>query len=108
MLDFKNEVEKIDGWLTEDEGIFLYESAKKVKQENAIVEIGSWKGRSTICLGKGVRDGNQATVYAMCSNKFRSAYIWFERFRLSPESFANAQDFRYTQTLDINSNYCNS
>lgn len=65
MLDFKNEVEKIDGWLTPDEGIFLYESAKKVKQKNAIVEIGSWKGRSTICLGKGAKDGNQATVYAI-------------------------------------------
>jgi hypothetical protein len=65
MLDFENDIAKIGGWLTETEGIFLYKTAKKVRQQNIIVEIGSWKGKSTICLGKGVKDGNKTQIYAI-------------------------------------------
>ena len=65
MFDFKKEVDHIGGWLTEDEGLFLHETAKRVNQENAIVEIGSWKGRSTVCLGRGSQDGSHASVYAI-------------------------------------------
>ncbi|MFZ2188065.1 MAG: class I SAM-dependent methyltransferase [Candidatus Moraniibacteriota bacterium] len=65
MIDFKNNIAKIGGWLTEAEGIFLYETAKEVNRGNAVVEIGSWKGKSTTCLGKGVQDGNNAKIYAV-------------------------------------------
>ena len=51
--------------MTKNEGIFLYESAKKVLDSHTIVEIGSWKGRSTICFGKGVKDGRNATILAI-------------------------------------------
>ena len=65
MLDFKNDITKLGGWLTEAEGIFLYKTAKTISPKNVIVEIGSWKGKSTICLGKGVQDGNKAKIYAI-------------------------------------------
>lgn len=65
MLDFKKDIANIEGWLTRAEGVFLYETAKKVKSENSIVEIGSWKGKSTICLGKGTQKGNKSKVYAI-------------------------------------------
>ena len=65
MLDFKNNIAQIEGWLTEAEGIFLYQTAKTINKNDVIVEIGSWKGKSTICLGKGVQDGNKAKVYAV-------------------------------------------
>lgn len=65
MLNFKNNIAKVEGWLTEAEGIFLYETAKKVRPGNAILEIGSWKGKSTICLGKGTQQGNEVQVYAV-------------------------------------------
>jgi len=65
MLDFENDVEKIGGWLTKAEGIFLYQTASKVSSENRIVEIGSWKGKSTICLGKGAQAGNKSKIYAV-------------------------------------------
>lgn len=65
MLDFKNDIAEIDGWLTKAEGVFLYKTAKAVSSENVIVEIGSWKGKSTICLGKGVLNGNNAEIYAI-------------------------------------------
>lgn len=58
-------MEKIGGWLTRKEGILLYSLAKRVKKENVIVEIGSWKGKSTICLGGGTKSGNQVIVYAI-------------------------------------------
>ena len=65
MLEFEQTVAPIPGWLTENEGKFLYKYAKGVSPPNIVVEIGSWKGRSTICLGKGVKDGNKASVYAI-------------------------------------------
>jgi len=65
MLDFNKEVASIEGWLTKAEGLFLYNSARKVKSENAVVEIGSWKGKSTICFGRGLQDGNNGKAYAV-------------------------------------------
>ena len=65
MLNFHSEISKIGGWLTETEAMFLYECAKKLSKDSLIIEIGSWKGRSTICLGKGVKDGYSAKIYAI-------------------------------------------
>ena len=36
----------IDGWLSDGECELLYELAKKVPSGQAILEIGSWKGKS--------------------------------------------------------------
>ncbi len=52
-------IKPLDGWLSSHEGYFLYTAAKEathivgVKQRGEIVEIGSWKGKSTICLASG-------------------------------------------------------
>ena len=40
----------VDGWLTLREALALYFFAKKGLEKGDIVEIGSWKGRSTICM----------------------------------------------------------
>lgn len=64
MLDFNN-IAKLGGWLTKAEGTFLYKAAKEVNPKNVIVEIGSWKGKSTVCLGKGVHENSQVTIYAI-------------------------------------------
>lgn len=54
---------KIEGWLTVYEAQSLYQTARKLRKQNSIiVEIGSWKGKSTYCLAKGLRHG---TVYAI-------------------------------------------
>lgn len=55
----------IEGWLTTKEGSLLYKFAKLCTSNLKIVEIGSWKGRSTVYLGSGARDGNNAIVYAI-------------------------------------------
>ena len=61
----KNIVNKIDGWLTDKEGELLYELAKNCAGKGVVVEIGSWKGKSTIWLGKGTETGNKVKIYAI-------------------------------------------
>ena len=65
MFDFNKATENIGGWLTEAEGFFLYKVAEKIKNGNVIVEVGSWKGKSTICLGNGSKDGNKVKIFAI-------------------------------------------
>lgn len=55
----------IEGWLSEPEGELLYSLAKQVPAGQAIVEIGSWKGRSTIWLAKGAQSGQRNKVYSI-------------------------------------------
>src|SRR5919108_1710641 len=55
----------IPGWLTDEEGEALYDLARACTGRGAIVEIGSWKGKSTVCLGLGSQAGNSVPVYAI-------------------------------------------
>lgn len=47
----------LDGWLTDREALGLYLTARKLPHNATIVEIGSWQGKSTYCLSKGLRSG---------------------------------------------------
>src|SRR5204862_2126445 len=55
----------IGGWLTPKEGRLLYELARGCTGRGVIVEIGSWKGKSTIWLASGSRRGPGVFVYAI-------------------------------------------
>lgn len=45
----------IDGWLTVDEAIALYELARSLPHERPLaVEIGCWQGKSSVCLARGL------------------------------------------------------
>lgn len=44
----------VEGWLSEHEALLLYILAKKIPASGEIVEIGSYKGRSTIALAAGI------------------------------------------------------
>lgn len=59
----KRIVAKIDGFLTDKEGETLYKLAKDCLPNTVIVEIGSWKGKSTIWLSKGSKAGNNLKVF---------------------------------------------
>jgi predicted O-methyltransferase YrrM len=69
MSDFAAKVKPliadVPGWLTDEEGEALYELARSCRGEGVIVEIGSWRGKSTICLGLGSRAGQGVPVYAI-------------------------------------------
>ena len=60
--DARAAAESVDGWLSERQGIALFEAAARCSGRGAIVEIGSWKGRSTIWLASGARLAGQRVV----------------------------------------------
>jgi hypothetical protein len=58
----------VEGWLTLQEARRLYHAARSVGDGRSpirVVEIGSWKGRSTIALASGLRDRGAGCVYAI-------------------------------------------
>jgi flavodoxin len=61
----KELIKDVPGWLSVEEGEALYELAKECTGKGVIVEIGSWKGKSTICLGLGSRAGSGVPVFAV-------------------------------------------
>ncbi len=68
MSDFapvKALITDVPGWLSDEEGEALYELARACSGRGVIVEIGSWKGKSTICLGLGSRAGNGVRIFAV-------------------------------------------
>jgi MMP 1-O-methyltransferase len=68
MSDFapvKELIKDVPGWLSDEEGEALYELAQECTGKGVIVEIGSWKGKSTICLGLGSRVGEGVPIFAV-------------------------------------------
>ena len=61
----KELIRDVPGWLSDEEGEALYELARECSGKGVIVEIGSWKGKSTICLGLGSRAGNGVRIFAV-------------------------------------------
>ena len=55
---------RIDGWLSDAQGRALFQAAAASTGRGAIVEIGSWKGRSTTWLASGARLAGRR-VYAI-------------------------------------------
>jgi MMP 1-O-methyltransferase len=58
-------IAEVPGWLTDEEAEALYDLALACTGKGVIVEIGSWKGKSTICLGRGSLAGAGVPVYAI-------------------------------------------
>lgn len=58
-------IRPVDGWLFDGEAILLHHLANRCSGKGCIVEIGSWKGKSTICLAKGTESGSRVRVYAI-------------------------------------------
>jgi glycosyltransferase involved in cell wall biosynthesis/predicted O-methyltransferase YrrM len=63
--NIKRSVGGIEGWLTDDEGKFLYYAARNCTGKGVIVEIGSWKGKSTVFIGKGSESAGKIKIYAI-------------------------------------------
>jgi hypothetical protein len=60
----KEYYDQTEGMITLEEAGLLYKLAKEVS-DGCIVEVGSYRGRSTVALGRGSMDGNRAPVYAV-------------------------------------------
>ena len=46
-------IDSVEGWLLPEEGKWLFKIARSLPSEATLVEIGSYKGRSTCCLALG-------------------------------------------------------
>ncbi|MFY9588467.1 MAG: class I SAM-dependent methyltransferase [Actinomycetota bacterium] len=61
-------IEAIEGWLHPAEAWELHEAARTTASppgDTVVVEIGSWKGRSTVALGLGLRAHGGGKLYAV-------------------------------------------
>ncbi len=67
----------VGGWLTDEEGETLYRLARACTGRGVIVEIGSYKGRSTICLARGSKAGQNVPIYAIDPHRG----VAFEEFK---------------------------
>jgi len=63
------EILKLPGMLTPDEVEYLYRLGRESSTEGVIVEIGSWKGKSTICLALGSMAAGGGKVYGVDPHK---------------------------------------
>jgi predicted O-methyltransferase YrrM len=68
----QDKLDGVDGWLSDEESATLYSLAKRCTGRGVIVEIGSYKGRSTISLGLGTRAGASVPIYAIDPHRGRS------------------------------------
>jgi predicted O-methyltransferase YrrM len=88
--------QRIDGFLAEHEGRWLFEAARDVQIEGDVVEIGSFMGRSTICLGLGTKLNNQSTqseakVFAVDPHTGGIGYV--EKYPDAPEKLYSLGPF---------------
>ena len=57
-------IDETPGWLSLDEAALLYHLARQTTT-GSIVEVGSYRGRSTVALAKGALAGGNRPVYAV-------------------------------------------
>jgi hypothetical protein len=55
---------RTEGWTSFTEAKLLYELAREVRS-GCIVEIGAYRGRTTVALGRGSLDGHRVPVFAI-------------------------------------------
>ena len=67
----------IEGWLSDEESATLYDLASRCTGRGVIVEIGSFKGRSTVSLALGTREGASLPIFAIDPHRGPS----YEEFR---------------------------
>jgi predicted O-methyltransferase YrrM len=64
-MDLRERLDSLPGWLSYEEGETLFRLAQACTGRGVIVEIGSWRGKSTTCLGLGSKAGRGVRVYAI-------------------------------------------
>ncbi len=67
--EVKKLVDRVDGWIGKREAKYLYLLAKEGAKKGTIVEIGSWKGKTTTLLAKASQAVQGNKVYAIDPHK---------------------------------------
>ncbi len=71
-----DEIDTLEGLITPEIGRVLYGLAREVPDGQMIVEIGSYKGKSTCYLAAGARDGWGSLIYAVDTWEMRDHREW--------------------------------
>lgn len=71
-LDWRR-IDRIEGWLSRDDAAALHAAASRVPDGHAIVEVGSWKGRSTATLALGCQ--RRCAIYAVDPHDCDDLYV---------------------------------
>jgi len=72
---------QVDGYLLPHEGVFLYWIARLGPGSGCIVEVGSFRGRSTLCMAAGVRGRRESRLFAVDPHVYRTAEELQENLR---------------------------
>jgi len=56
---------KVEGWLTREEGRLLFKLARLNPYLGSVVELGSFQGRSTVCLAQGSKSRGGGKVFTV-------------------------------------------
>lgn len=88
----------IDGWFSPEEGLAFYRIAKQCTGKGVAVEIGSWHGKSTVCIAKGAQAANNGLhIYAIDPHVGSEEHqvdgkVWtFEAFKKNVADFGVAE-----------------
>lgn len=93
-LPNEDELDQIEGWLSVDEGRRLAYLASITPAHLAIVELGSWKGKSAAWLASGSRAGHGAHVWAVdhwIGSEEHQQLFWDSNASTLPEFTANLE-----------------
>lgn len=103
LIFLQQKIKDVQGYLREDEAKLLYNLAKRCRNRGVIVEIGSWQGKSTICLAIGSKDGPKSLVYAIDSHtgskEHRRKYGPINTLKIFKQNIKKAEVFPYVKTL---------
>ncbi|MCL6096198.1 MAG: class I SAM-dependent methyltransferase [Patescibacteria group bacterium] len=82
----------VDGWLWKEEGEILYRLAQLNKDLGVIVELGSYKGKSTICLAQGSKKVSGGKVYAL-DNFIGDSYVGIKKTSFYNQFLLNIEKY---------------
>jgi predicted O-methyltransferase YrrM len=71
----------IEGFLSPFEAAQLYRIASFLPPESTIVEIGSWKGKSTYCLAKGIKKGKVIAIDPFDSSGDEASSLVYQQLK---------------------------
>jgi hypothetical protein len=84
----------VDGLISEAEERYLYWlTSSMYAEEGAVVELGSWFGRSAIALGAGLRDSGRTTPL-YCFDRFRWNPAFASSIKIADVQLPDGGDFR--------------
>jgi hypothetical protein len=89
---------EIEGWMTAGELGFLYQTALAMPEHVRVVELGSWKGRSTVALCEGLKE-KAPELWSVDTFRGDSFIGTVEVSDVLPEFERNVSPYPFIQTI---------